>query len=223
MLDNFSRQLGVFKPLLFKKSVDVIGAGATGSHVAYTLAKMGVRDLTVFDFDVIEDHNLPNQLYRPCDVGKPKVEALAHLMKEFADLDIKAVNAKVEEGFPYAPGNIVFLLTDTMSSRREIFNSFLRLNFNVKLVIETRMGADNGRVYSFCPTNIKQVEEWEKTLYADDVAETSLCGSSTSVAATAINLATLAVWQMLIHNMDEKPDFEIIYGLKPLVSLNKTV
>jgi len=216
---SYSRQLSVFKPLLFKKKVDVIGAGATGSHVAYVLGKMGVQDIRVFDFDDIEEHNIPNQMYRLKDVGKPKVEALQDIIKEFTEIEIEAVNLKVEKGCGYKPGNIVFILTDTMSSRKEIFKEFLRLKFGVEQVIETRMSADSGRIYSFTPTQLSHIESWEATLYDDEEAEESLCGTSVSVAATAINIATLAVWQMIKGNNGDEVEGEIVYGMKPYMSM----
>jgi len=216
---SYARQLTVFKPLLFKRSVDIIGAGATGSHVAYILAKMGVQNIRVFDFDVIEEHNIPNQMYRLKDVGRLKVEALKEIIKEFTEIEIDAVNLKVEKGCGYKPGNIVYLLTDTMYSRKEIFGEFLRLRFGVDQIIETRMGSDSGRLYSFVPTLQKHVECWEATLYEDDEAEESLCGSSVSVAATAVNIASAAVWQMLKQVNEDAVENEIIYGMRPWMSM----
>lgn len=217
---QYGRQLSVFKPLLFTQTVDVIGAGATGSHVVYTLAKMGVRKIRVYDFDTIEEHNIPNQLYRLKDVGRPKVEALAEIIKEFTEIEIEPFNMKVEKGCEYTAGDFVFLLTDTMSSRKEIFENFIRLRFGVEQLIETRMSSDNGRIYSIKPTMIKQVESWEATLYADDEAEESLCGGSVSIAATAINIASLAVWQMLKVVNGDPVENEIIYGMRPWMSIS---
>jgi len=217
---SYNRQLEVFKPSLFKKTVDIIGVGATGSHVAYILAKMGVQKIRCYDFDKVEEHNVPNQLYRLADVGKSKVEALKDLLNEFADIEIEAIDMKVEKDCGYTAGNFVFLLTDTMSSRKEIFEEFLKMKFGIDLVIETRMGADNGRIYSFKPTRLSHIEAWEATLYKDDEAEESLCGTSVSVAATAINIASMAVWQMLRENNgDAGLESELIYGLRPVTAL----
>lgn len=216
---SYNRQLEVFKPNLFKKTVDIIGAGATGSHLAYVLAKMGVQKIRAYDFDVIEEHNIPNQLYRLKDVGKSKVEALAEIVKEFTEIDIQTFDMKVEEGCGYKPGNVVFILTDTMFSRKEIFEKFLRLKFGVNQVIETRMSADSGRIYSFCPTKLEEVEAWEATLYDDAEAETSLCGTSVSVAATAINIASVAAWQMVKAVNGDSVESEIIYGMRPYMSM----
>jgi len=216
---SYNRQLSVFKPLLFKKTVDVIGAGATGSHIVYILAKMGVQKIRVFDFDVIAEHNIPNQLYRLKDVGKNKVDVLKEIIKEFTEIEIEVVNLKIEKGCGYKPGNIVFLLTDTMSSRKEIFGEFLRFNFGVDQVIETRMSADSGRIYAFKPTLLKHIESWEATLYEDDEAEESLCGTSVSVVATATSIASGAVWQMLKYINEDAVENEVIYGMKPWMSM----
>src|SRR5207244_2270936 len=73
---RFWRQLDLLPLERLDVPVTVIGAGAVGSFVTLTLAKMGLRDLTVFDDDVVDVHNLPNQFYRLTDLGRPKVEAL---------------------------------------------------------------------------------------------------------------------------------------------------
>jgi molybdopterin/thiamine biosynthesis adenylyltransferase len=216
---SYNRQLSVFKPQLFKKTVDIIGVGATGSHLAYILAKMGIETIRAYDFDKIEEHNIPNQLYRLRDVGRPKVEALQELVKELTEIDIETFDMKIEKGCDYKPGNIVFLLTDTMHSRKEIFEEFLKLRFGIEQVIETRMSADSGRIYSFCPTRIDENEAWEATLYKDDEAEESLCGTSISIAATAVNIASAAAWQLIKHDNGEMVEKEIIYGLKPFMSM----
>jgi hypothetical protein len=214
---DYRRQTEVFQPFGFTKTIDVIGAGATGSHVAYILAKMGVRNIRAYDFDKIEEHNVPNQLYSISDVGKHKVKALQDCIEKMTSIKIAGHNLKIENGVDYSAGNIVFLLTDTMSSRRDIFNSFLKLRPSVELVIETRMGADSGRVYAFNPARPSQISEWEATLYEDAEAETSLCGSSTSVCCTAVNIASLAVWQMFRHLKGEAIENELIVSLRPLI------
>lgn len=218
---DYRRQLEVFQPFGFNKSVDIIGAGATGSHVAYILAKMGVTKMRVFDFDTVEEHNVPNQLYSLADVGKPKVEALRDIIEKMTSVKIEAVNLKIEGGVKYTAGNIVYLLTDTMKSRRDIFSNFLKLKPQVELVVETRMGADNGRVYAFSPFRPSQAAEWEKTLYEDSDAETSLCGSSISVCCTAVNVSSFATWQMFRHLKGEKIENELIFSLRPLIVVSQ--
>ena len=56
--------------------VTVCGAGALGSQLADNLARQGVRQLRVIDFDRVEEHNVGTQLYGVADVGAKKVDVL---------------------------------------------------------------------------------------------------------------------------------------------------
>ena len=59
----FLRQLEIADPTKFRdKSITVIGAGGIGAATVVALAKTGFEKITVYDFDKIEEHNLPNQL-----------------------------------------------------------------------------------------------------------------------------------------------------------------
>src|SRR3989304_1851615 len=80
---DFLRQLELVPPEALETPVAVVGCGGIGSFAALALAKMGCRHLTLYDDDKVEEHNLPNQLYRPADVGRPKAEALAEIVRAF--------------------------------------------------------------------------------------------------------------------------------------------
>lgn len=203
---SYLRQLELIPPESANKlSATVIGCGASGSATAVILAQMGVSNLSVWDFDTVEAHNLPNQAYDLCDVDKPKVEALARVIKAKTGFDIETHNEKVEKQ-NIMPKRYVFMMVDSMKARREIFdNCILRKSFNTDLVIETRMGPDAGRCYAFNPNSPKEVEDWKKTLYSDDNASTSACGSTLSLAPTVWFLAGLGVWSMVHH-------FDVNYG-----------
>ena len=205
---EYLRQLALLDPMKLKGlSATVVGVGATGSYVAMQLAMMGWGDemnrskLKVWDFDKIESHNLCNQIYEPSQVGKPKVDALAELIKRKCEIDIETHNERVVD--QKLDSTYVFLMTDTMSSRKEIFEKCLKFSFNTDLVIETRMGLDEGRVYAFNPNDGDQFKKWQDTLYTDEEAEASACGASSSIIPTAMNIASLAV-QSLIHHFDVK-------------------
>lgn len=60
----------------------LVGAGGLGSPAALYLAAAGVGRLGVVDFDVVDRSNLQRQvLYRESDVGRPKVEAAAEVLR----------------------------------------------------------------------------------------------------------------------------------------------
>ena len=63
--------------------VTVLGLGGLGSHVALSLAAIGVGDLLLVDHDSVELMNLNRQLlYTDDDIGRSKVEAAAERLAE---------------------------------------------------------------------------------------------------------------------------------------------
>lgn len=206
---NYTRQMGLIDPKQIKeRTITLIGVGATGSYVALLLAQMGWGDRTqgqgvlkVLDGDVVEEHNLANQIYEPSHIGKPKVEALKEVILRKCGFEIEAYNTMVDEKTDSSliRSTYCFLLTDTMKSRKVIFEKHLKFPFETDLLVETRMGLRDGRIYSFNPNNGEHVEEWTKTLYTDDVAEASLCGGSQSIVSTVNFLSSLAVSRVLQH------------------------
>jgi molybdopterin/thiamine biosynthesis adenylyltransferase len=219
------RHLSVFSPHAFgARRVDIIGCGATGSRIALDLAKLGVENIHVWDFDKVEEHNVANQVFGNSDVGELKVEALAALIKATTGTSVTTHAERVDGS--QALGEVVFLLTDTMSSRKEIWNGALKFKLKTKLLVETRMGADNGRVYSINPNKPGHIKAWEETLYDDAEAEVSACGTSISVGPTAEVIAGLAVWQMIRwfaveQGGEDDLDNEIIFSLRPMTTISR--
>ena len=54
----------------------VVGLGATGSRLAMSLIELGFTNIKFYDFDIVESHNLANQIYGFKDIGVPKTTAL---------------------------------------------------------------------------------------------------------------------------------------------------
>jgi hypothetical protein len=191
-----NRHLSVFDPYAFgNRRVDIIGCGATGSRAALSIAKLGVKNIHCWDFDVVEGHNIANQAFGLDDVGKQKVVALQEMILRQTGTKIEAHDCAYEG--QEALGQIVFLLTDTMKSRKDIWESRIRYQPGVKLMIETRMGADQARIYAIDPVDREQVLYWEENWYGDDKAEVSACGTRISVGPTAEALSSFAVWSLI--------------------------
>ena len=217
---DISRSSKIFNPAEHAGlEAHVVGCGATGSAVALHLAKLKFPSITLWDGDTIEDHNVANQAFLPGQVGRNKAEALAELLGPYPS----AVSARPEMVLPETAANfsgVVFLLTDTMASRREIFHSHLRLRPRVNLVVETRMGTDNGRVYAFRPLIPSECTWWESTLCEDATAEESACGTAQSVYSTAQILAGYAVWRAVNFLRREDSWAEFIWDVHGNVLTN---
>jgi len=219
------RHLSVFSPHAFgSRRVDVIGCGATGSRVVLSLAKLGVENIHVWDFDKVEEHNVPNQAFGLEHVGLLKTDAVAALVKAATGTKI-AVHSEKVDGTQQL-GEVVFLLTDTMASRKEIWNGALKFKLRTNLLIETRMGVDNGRVYTVNPNKPGHIKAWEETLCDDAETEVSACGASVSVGPTAEVVSGLAVWQLvrwfaMEQGGDDELENEIIFSLRPMLTISR--
>ena len=63
---------------LARARVVVVGAGAVGNEVVKNLALLGVGEIRIFDFDLIEEHNLTRSvLFRDTDIGNSKADIAA--------------------------------------------------------------------------------------------------------------------------------------------------
>lgn len=224
---NITRHIDVFSPDDFgARRVDVIGVGASGSRVVLSLAKLGIQNIHVWDDDIVEAHNVPNQAFGLDDVGKLKVDALKDIVERMTGIEITTHVERVNG--TQALGDVVFLLTDTMSSRKQIWQAGIRYKSRTKLMIETRMGSDQGRVYVVNPTTPAHVRGWEQASdYGDDVAEVSACGASISVGPTAEYLSGLAVWQLIRwfagvqKQSTAAQENEILFGLRTPVMVSR--
>jgi sulfur carrier protein ThiS adenylyltransferase len=65
-----------YREILKYKRVGIAGVGGLGSNCAVSLARVGVGELIVCDFDVVSVSNLNRQYYFINQVGMPKVKAL---------------------------------------------------------------------------------------------------------------------------------------------------
>lgn len=60
--------------------VILCGIGAIGSNLAVTLAKCGVGELTIIDFDRVDIQNIGTQAYGIDDIGSLKIDALESML-----------------------------------------------------------------------------------------------------------------------------------------------
>ena len=209
--NDFSRQANILNPEECNRPIHIIGAGATGSWVAFTLAKMGLTNITVYDFDEVGMHNLPNQMFGLNDIDKNKALSIRNIIRRFTGFNIKARTQKVEGGQPLQ--GIVFMLTDTMKSRKDIYNMSIKNNPNIDLLIETRMDLRGGRIYAIDPKNRYMCKQYEGTFYSDDEAEVSACGVSQTVLPPALAITSHAIWKLLNYINGEPFSHETIMDL----------
>ena len=164
--EAFLRQLDIADPSKFKdKPVTVIGAGGIGAATVVALAKTGFENITVYDFDDVEEHNLPNQLL-PIWVGEQdtlswkKPTALFHLVHDLADISITPVNERYVD---QPLGEIVIVAVDSLEARREIWQAVSQ-SMDVEFMIDGRMAITSMDIYAVDMLSEGAVEAYEATL-----------------------------------------------------------
>lgn len=205
---DLRRHQDLFRPFNFSENIHVIGAGATGSWVALQLAKLGIDgvQINLYDFDTVEEHNIPNQNFSNRHVGKGKVKATARTIRNDTGAIVR-VHGKYED---QPLDGYVFLLVDSMAERERIYRR-CKTNPRIKLIIEPRLGLNAGYMYSFVPTYHSHQQRYETTLYTDDEAEVSACGASQSAITSAMLLSSMCTRALINHHNEvEHMPFEIM-------------
>ena len=183
----FHRQLDII-PLdrLQKAKVTVIGCGAVGSFTAFTLAKMGIGHLTVWDDDQVTEHNLPNQMFRERDIGRTKVSALSQIIEDFHGVQIETHPIRYEGHVPLS--GIVIVAVDSMDARLAIWEH-VRYNTAIELFIDSRMGAEVGRVLTVRATDPDDITAYENTLHTSQEALQARC-TEKAIIYTVLGIAS---------------------------------
>lgn len=82
---------------LRNSKVAIAGLGGLGSHIAVMLARSGVGQLHLVDFDIVDLSNLNRQVYTVDELGMPKTEALKRiLLKINPYINVSYENVKVD-------------------------------------------------------------------------------------------------------------------------------
>ena len=206
---DISRHRELIDTDTFDDKVVVIGAGATGSWLVLQLAKLGIKDITVYDFDIVEEHNLANQAFEIKDIGVSKVHALQEMVHRQTGTMIKVYN---EAYVAQRLSGYVFSMVDSMEARKMIWEQ-VKGKLAVKHYVEPRMGLDVGRVYNVDPMSLEQQKRYEDCFYSDEEAEVSACGAAQTVITTAMSVAAYCTRQLINKHNDVELGNEIMIDL----------
>lgn len=117
---------------LKKKKVLICGVGGVGSFVAEALARSGIRDITICDYDTIDKTNLNRQLMTAKDnIGEIKVDALKKRLESISEAKVTTLNTFIDESFILDKYDYVVDCIDTLSSKFELVKKAHALNIPI--------------------------------------------------------------------------------------------
>ena len=209
---EFLRQLDLVRPEALETPVHLVGCGGIGSFAALALGKLGCTHLHLYDDDRVEEHNVPNQLFRVSDVGRPKVEALAEILLALTGTRPYTYLRRVESD---RLQGIVISGVDRMLTRKTLWQKTVRHRAGIPLYLDGRLGAEVCRLYGIRPADPDDVRVYERTLY-DDGETLPLPCTASAIIYTGFAMASLVADQVKKFANGETLAREILYDLKTL-------
>lgn len=209
---DFLRQIDLITPEALDIPVHLVGCGGIGSFAALALGKLGCSRLHLYDDDRVEEHNVPNQLFRIADVGRPKVEALAEILETFTGIRPRPYQRRLEGE---RLQGIVITGVDSMVSRKNLWQKTVRHRAGIPLFLDGRLGAEVCRLYAIRPADPDDVRLYERSLYDDSQAAPLPCTAG-AIIYTGFAIASLVADQVKKFATGEAVPREILYDLKTL-------
>ena len=197
---NLNKHLEFFNPLEVDKEIHIIGCGAIGSTAAEMLARLGFKELYLYDFDVVSEHNITNQMFRQADIETLKVDALEKILKE---INPDIIIHKEPNGYTEFTRlrDIVFIAVDSIELRKEIVTN-LKYNQDIVYVTDCRMGLTDAQCYAADWTDSNAIDKLLSTMQftseeAKAATPVSACGTTLSVTPTVRMIICLCVSNLI--------------------------
>lgn len=194
---DLSKSYDFFQPEKDDARIHIVGCGSVGSTVAENLARNGLTKITLWDFDIVEPHNLANQMFRMKDMKRLKVDAVKDIIceinpdaEELVKTEPKGWNGQKLSGY-------VFLCVDSIEIRKQIVESNMDSPF-VKAMFDFRTRLEDAQHYAADWTDTKMKQDLLASMnftHEEAAEETpmSACHVTLSVCPTVRVICALGV------------------------------
>ena len=215
----YKRQTDLVTPSQLTFGITILGVGGIGSWVAFYLAKMGAMSLTVVDFDKVEEHNIPSQLYAPEDIGTSKVDALQRIINIFSGRQITPIpfSGTAQEyaasGLPF--GKVVIVAVDSLDERKKIWSIIKPLLGNIDLLVDCRMNAEQLRILCVSPYNADSIIKYQQRMDSNTKASIAPCTGRSIVYNTGI-IGAMVASRIKRYAKGEAIEFEYNFAIDTL-------
>ena len=211
MIEKFS---GFFNPGDVKHPIHIIGCGAIGSTLGIQLARCGLTNITLWDFDTVAPHNLANQAFRYNDIGEAKVASLHQIMLEInPQINVHYKDKYINERL----SGHVFMAVDSIDVRKNLVKANL-YNPDLQTIFDFRMRLKDAQHYGANWAVSEHRKNLLKTMdftqeEADAATPVNACGMSMSIIPTVETVVAVGVANFINYITDPQL-------LKPFVMVN---
>ena len=207
---DLNKSLEFFDPSKVKnKRCHIIGCGSIGGFVAEALARHGVENIYLYDFDIVEPHNIVNQIYTELDIGKHKEVALMEFLYKINPRLKRTLKLRGKYTDQILT-DYVFMCVDSVEVRNQIVETN-KNNPLVKAIFDFRTTLHEGQCYYADWTKQKERDSLIESLNftheeALENTPVSACGFELSVSPVVIITALMGVvnFMNLINNEETK-------------------
>jgi sulfur carrier protein ThiS adenylyltransferase len=203
--DRYSRQKDIVPAERISQcKATVIGIGAIGRQVALQLAAIGIPELQLVDFDLIEESNIASQGYFEEDLGKFKVDATSAICwKINSNLQIDPHTERFRKSMKI--GNCVFNCVDSIETRKLIWQA---VKDRVGFYCDARMSAEVLRVLTAC--NSDSFKYYPTTLFSASEAYRGACTAKTTIYCANIAAGLmLSQFTQYLRHLPVEPDIQV--------------
>lgn len=193
---NLSKSYEYFNPTRIDK-VHIVGCGSVGSTVAELIARLGVQNFVLYDFDTVESHNIANQMFTNADIGKLKVDAVRDMLVGINPELSTTIELHPEGYTGQKLSGYVFLCVDNIDLRREICVKN-KMNRLIKAMFDFRTRLTDGQHYAANWGDIGQVRDLIDTMdfsheEAHEATPKTACGTELGVVTTVRMISAMGV------------------------------
>jgi len=153
---RFLRNSSLIKQSKLDKAT-IIGAGGIGSALIQSAAIMGWKELDIWDYDMLEEHNLSTTMYPAKYLNRYKSEIAGEIALKYG------CKKPVVNNIPWGAGdrlhNKVFMCPDNMEVRMAVYKYWLK-NPNREFLVDMRMGALSMEIITVTPLVDHFMSSW---------------------------------------------------------------
>ncbi len=188
MCDIFSRNELFWgkdnQEILSSKHVAVFGLGGVGGFCAEALARAGIGELTIIDFDTVSETNINRQLVAlHSTVGKSKAELFKDRLKDInPDIKLNVVDDFYSGDLNFLNVDYVADAIDTMRSKIELLETCVKQNIPVISSIGAGNRIDPTKLYI---SDISEIENKNAPFVSNIIYQLKKRGIEKGIAVVA--------------------------------------